>query len=65
MDKGKRGPSILSPALTPDFYTLPCPNTHLTHKGSLPSFLDKEELAPVCTAALYSKDYKVASGEHP
>lgn len=56
---------IPSPALAPGLYTLLCLNTYLTHKGGLPSLLDKEELAPICTASLYSEDHEVASGQHP
>lgn len=64
VDTGGRA-GIPPPALASGLYTLPCLNTHLTHKSRLPSLLDKEELAPVCTASLYSKDHEVASGQHP
>lgn len=64
LDKWKQSLDILS-ALAPVFHTLICSNPHLTHEGGLPSLLDEEELAPVCTAGLYSKNYKVASGQHP
>lgn len=64
VDTGRKG-RVPSLALAPGLYTLPCLNTHLTHKSGLPSLLDEEELAPVCTASLYSKDHEVASGQHP
>lgn len=64
-DKEKLGLNFPSPSWTPAPCDQPFSSTPLTHEDGLSFLLDKEELAPVSAACLYTEYHKVASGEHP